>query len=32
MPQALLPVDPTTGEMYYTKEELGVFRLSSASH
>ncbi|MDJ0598006.1 MAG: phytase [Crocosphaera sp.] len=32
MPDALLPVDPTTGESYYSEEELEVFRLSSKSH
>jgi hypothetical protein len=32
MPGALLPVDPETGESYYTEEELNVFRLSSKNH
>jgi hypothetical protein len=32
MPGALLPVDPSTGEMWYTPEDLEVFRLSSKSH
>lgn len=32
MPGALLPVDPTTGESWYSPEELDVFRLSSKSH
>lgn len=32
MPGALLPVDPATGESWYSPEELDVFRLSSKSH
>ncbi|NEP30077.1 esterase-like activity of phytase family protein [Moorena sp. SIO3B2] len=32
MPDALLPVDPVTGESWYSEEELAVFRLSSKSH
>jgi hypothetical protein len=32
MPGALLPVDPITNEMWYTPEDLEVFRLSSKSH
>ncbi len=32
MPGALLPVDPATGESWYSDEELEVFRLSSKSH
>ncbi len=32
MPGALLPVDPATGQMWYSDEELDVFRLSSKSH
>ena len=32
MPGALLPVDPNTGDMWYTPEDLEVFRLSSKSH
>ncbi len=32
MPGALLPVDPTTGESWYSAEELAVVRLSSKSH
>ncbi len=32
MPGALLPVDPTTGESWYSDEALEVFRLSSKSH
>jgi hypothetical protein len=32
MPDALLPVDPATGESWYSDEELDVFRLSSKSH
>ena len=32
MPGALLPIDPNTGESYYSAEELEVFRLSSKSH
>jgi len=32
MPGALLPVDPSTGQLYYSSEELDVFRLSSKSH
>jgi len=32
MPGALLPVDPSTGQMWYSEEELDVFRLSSKSH
>jgi len=32
MPEALLPVDPATGEPWYSPEELEVFRLSSKSH
>jgi hypothetical protein len=32
MPGALLPVDPSTGESWYSPEELADFRLSSKSH
>lgn len=32
MPRALLPIDPATGEGWYSPEELDVFRLSSKSH
>ncbi|MDJ0844634.1 MAG: phytase, partial [Crocosphaera sp.] len=32
MPDALLPVDPVSGESYYSQEELNNFRLSSKSH
>ncbi len=32
MPDALLPVDPKTGNSYYSDEALEVFRLSSKSH
>lgn len=32
MPGALLPVDPATGEPWYSEEEVDVFRLSSKSH
>jgi hypothetical protein len=32
MPDAKLPVDPTTGESWYSDEELEVFRLSSKTH
>jgi hypothetical protein len=32
MPGALLPVNPTTGEDWYSPEELEVFPLSSKSH
>jgi myo-inositol-hexaphosphate 3-phosphohydrolase len=32
MPGALLPIDPATGESWYSEEELAVFRLSSKSH
>ena len=32
MPRALLPVDPATGEGWYSPEELEDFRLSSKSH
>ena len=32
MPGALLPVDPSTGESWYSPEELDIFRLSSKSH
>jgi len=32
MPGALLPVDPATGESWYSDEELDVFRLSSKNH
>ena len=32
MPGALLPVDPSTGQMWYSDEALNVFRLSSKSH
>ncbi|MEM8777771.1 MAG: phytase, partial [Cyanobacteria bacterium P01_G01_bin.49] len=32
MPGALLPIDPDTGESFYSDEELEVFRLSSKSH
>ncbi|MGF1665600.1 MAG: endonuclease/exonuclease/phosphatase family protein [Acidimicrobiia bacterium] len=32
MPGALLPVDPSTGESWYSDDELAVFRLSSKSH
>lgn len=32
MPGALLPIDPATGDGWYSEEELEVFRLSSKSH
>jgi hypothetical protein len=32
MPGALLPVDPATGESWYSEEELAVLPLSSKSH
>jgi len=32
MPGALLPIDPTTDELWYSPAELDVFRLSSKSH
>ena len=32
MPDALLPIDPDSGEGWYTDEELEVIRLSSKSH
>lgn len=32
MPGALLPIDPETGDPWYTDEELEVVRLSSKSH
>ena len=32
MPGALLPVDPTTGDSYYSEEILAQFRLSSKNH
>lgn len=32
MPDARLPVDPSTGVSWYSPEELDVFRLSSKSH
>jgi 3-phytase len=32
MPRALLPIDPGTGEPWYSPEELEVLRLSSKSH
>jgi Endonuclease/Exonuclease/phosphatase family len=32
MPGALLPVDPATGDSWYSEDELEVFRLSSKSH
>jgi hypothetical protein len=32
MPGARLPIDPATGESWYSPEELAVFRLSSKSH
>jgi hypothetical protein len=32
MPGALLPIDPATGDSWYSDEELDVFRLSSKSH
>lgn len=32
MPDALLPVDPETGESWYDDDTLGAFRLSSKSH
>jgi endonuclease/exonuclease/phosphatase family metal-dependent hydrolase len=32
MPGALLPVDPATGQSWYSPAELAVFRLSSKSH
>lgn len=32
MPDALLPIDPATGESWYSDDELNVFRLSSKSH
>lgn len=32
MPDAMLPVDPRTGEPFYDQEDLAVLRLSSKSH
>ena len=32
MQDAYLPLEPTTGDMYYTEDELNVLRLSSKSH
>lgn len=32
MPEARLPVDPKTGEPYYSDEVMKIFRLSSKSH
>ena len=32
MPGALLPIDPSTAQSWYSDEELDVFRLSSKSH
>ncbi len=32
MPDALLPIDPVSGEGWYSEEELEVIRLSSKSH
>lgn len=32
MPDAYLPLDPATGDNYYTDDELNVLRLSSKSH
>lgn len=32
MPGALLPIDPNTGQSWYSEEELDVFRLSSKNH
>ena len=32
MPDAMLPVDPTTGKPYYDDDDLAVLRLSSKSH
>lgn len=32
MDNASLPIDPTTGEYYYSAEELTVFRVSSKNH
>jgi hypothetical protein len=32
MPGALLPVDPSTGELWHSPDALDVFRLSSKSH
>ena len=32
MPGALLPIDPATGESWYSTDELGVLPLSSKSH
>jgi endonuclease/exonuclease/phosphatase family metal-dependent hydrolase len=32
MPGAILPVDPKTGKDWYSKEAMGIFRLSSKSH
>ena len=32
MPGALLPVDPSVAELWYSDEDLDVFRLSSKSH
>ena len=32
MPDAMLPIDPETGESYYSEEALEVLRLSSKSH
>eukprot|EP00956_Cyclotella_meneghiniana_P014784 scaffold22285_cov70-Cyclotella_meneghiniana.AAC.16 len=32
MPDAYLPLDPATGKLYYTEDQLNVLRLSSKSH
>lgn len=32
MPDAMLPIDPNTGESWYDEGDLAVFRLSSKSH
>lgn len=32
MPDAMLPIDPATGESWYDEGDLAVFRLSSKSH
>jgi len=32
MPNAKLPIDPATGESWYSEEELAIYRLSSKSH
>ena len=32
MPNAMLPVDPDTGESFYDEGDLAIFRLSSKSH